>query len=98
MNRLFQEIRVFKRAGENRIIFFRCLKQISTGMFAVQSADFLSSPISTDQIVNSDLQFFELMFDQSPVERCTWHDSVDQAIAAHEADFQQQESDRSDHR
>jgi hypothetical protein len=88
MDYMFQEIRVFKRAGENRIIFFRCLKQIRTGMFAVQSADFLSSPISIDQIVNSDLQFFELMFEQSPSERCTWHDSVEQAIAAHESDFQ----------
>ena len=87
MNDLYVELNVWKRLNDQTAVLYRCFKRLEDEKFAVQSADFFRLPIDERQIHNSARQFFELFIEVAPSERCTWFESLDEAIAAHERDF-----------
>jgi hypothetical protein len=87
MTTFFLELRVWKRQDAATAILYRCFKNMVTGRFAVQSADFFKLPIDANQLRNSEMQFVELFIDAAPSERCDWFDTAEEAIAAHDCDF-----------
>jgi len=87
MNVMYQEFRVWKRLNERSCIRYCCLRDLGTGRYAVQSADFFYLPIDEQQRHQLDAQFLELFMEINPQERCAWFDSVEAAIAAHDEEF-----------
>jgi len=53
----------------------------------VQSADFYRLPLDTKQLANLDSQFMQLFLEQAPSNRTTEHQTLEEAIAAHDKDF-----------
>src|SRR5688500_19137956 len=80
----YLEIKVWKRRGDDTVILYRCLKDLESGKFAVQSADFFSLPIDAARFVDSDKQFLELLMEVSPRDRCEWFPAITDAIRSEE--------------
>jgi|EndMetStandDraft_4_1072995.scaffolds.fasta_scaffold28477_2 hypothetical protein len=87
MDRLYTELRIWRRRDAETAVLYRCWEDLKTGRFAVQSADFFKRPIDASQLQGSDVQFAELFIEVSPGERCLWFDSVEEAITAHHSEF-----------
>ena len=84
---LWKSINIWQRKSENTLICFRCLEQLTTGLFAVQSSDFFHQPITNDQIYASDSLFLELLMDESPPDRLKFFKSLEEAINNHLTEF-----------
>lgn len=84
---LFVEHRVWRRRDDGRVVFYRCLQQLGREAYAVQSADIFSPAAGPADSAASDARFIELLREESPLVRCTWHASLDLAIGAHDDDF-----------
>jgi hypothetical protein len=87
MSGLYKELKVWRRVDSRAAIIFSCLLDLARGVFAVQSADFFRLPITKEQLESFDKQYLELFIEISPIERCEWFDSLEEAIAAHDRDF-----------
>jgi hypothetical protein len=85
--RLYREVAVWKRIDDKGAVKFNCLEDIDLHQFAVQSADFYTAPIKNAVIDDFEKQFVELFIQIDPAERRKWFDSIEQAVAAHEDNF-----------
>lgn len=84
---MYQELSIWKRIDAGRAVHFRCLKDIATQLFCVQSADFYTLPVTLNERLGFDRQFAELFTEVEPIERSAWFATVEEAIAAHEEEF-----------
>jgi hypothetical protein len=87
---LYEAIDVWRRttAGLKR---YRCFRIVETGRFVVQSVDvYYGEPRDSREtrFANHDLQFVELLSEVSPEERSRAYVSLEDAIAAFDADFE----------
>ncbi|WP_044563323.1 hypothetical protein [Azospirillum sp. B4] len=86
---LFQEVMVWKRLenGTARAVRYTCFQDVATGRYAVQSADFFHLPVPDDQLAFFARQQVELFIEMPVTGRCAWFDTLAEAIAAHDQDF-----------
>ncbi|MDQ1814681.1 hypothetical protein RBA41_15330 [Massilia sp. CCM 9210] len=63
------------------------MNDLENGKFAVQSADFIRLPLTTNSTNDFAMQFAELFIETPPRERCTWFDSLADAICHHDEVF-----------
>ncbi len=84
----YKKLDIWKRIDAGTVVRFQCLERTKDGVFAVQNADFFRDPLTVSEMQRSDRQFLELFFEEEPTDRCKWYRSVDEAIAAHERDFE----------
>lgn len=84
---MFKSFDVWKKVSTARLIRYGCFEDTDTGKFCVQSADFYNLPIQTEQLVQMEKQFLELMIEESPFVRSGSFDSVEEAIASHDSQF-----------
>lgn len=87
VNELFKEVMVWKRVDSSSAIRYSCLNDLQNDAFAVQSADFFRLPFNMDSANDFAKQFAEFLIEVSPRERCSWFDSIEEAIANHERAF-----------
>jgi hypothetical protein len=83
----YLETRVWMQRDSATAVLYRCFKNLATGKFAVQSADFFRLPMDDKQLLGSEKQFIELFIETAPSKRCDWFDSVEEAIGAHNQEF-----------
>jgi hypothetical protein len=83
----FVETSIWRRVDETTVIRYRCLQDMNTKEFAVQSADFFRLPLNEKQFRFSEKQFVELFAEQFIRERCDWFESADGAIRVHDEEF-----------
>ncbi len=70
------------------MVRYRCFKILTPERYCVQSADFYRLPIRPEQVANLDKQFLELVVEQAPNVRTQTYPSLEQAIAAHDEEFE----------
>jgi hypothetical protein len=86
--KLYRSIDVWTRKHGGKVARYRCLQSLDNGMYCVQSADFYQDGNQVSQLMpQSDRQFVELFTDQDPAERAGEHKTLEEAIAAHNRDF-----------
>lgn len=85
--KLFEEVIVWAKTIDGRLVKYRCFKDISTNLYAVQSSDYFDSDSEQKQLSESEQQAIELFIEESPETRCTWHNSLTEAIKEHEKIF-----------
>lgn len=78
---------MWRRLNEQSCVRYECFKDLRTGKYAVQSADFFHLPADEQQRRYLDTQFLELFMETDPQGHCAWFESLDAAIAAHDAEF-----------
>lgn len=81
----FEEIRVWRQPDRHRLWLYRCLRHVSSGHFAVQSRDriYLSGDAPAPLFPAG--EFFGVQGVSATSEHCSWHDTLDAAIEAHDA-------------
>lgn len=84
---MFREVSVWKRVDGASAARYRCFQNVETGEYAVQSMDFYRLPIDEMQLTHFERQFVELLVESSPLARCEWFETIEEAISRHEADF-----------
>jgi hypothetical protein len=84
---LFSQLNVWKRVGKQLAVRYVCFCDLSSGRYAVQSADFFRMPIEDEQLHSSERQLIELFMEESPFDRCGWFETVGKAIEAHDLEF-----------
>ena len=87
MTPLYQAIDVWKKVSKTRVVRYRCFRNLSSGRFSVQSADFYGVPLDLKQVANLERQHAELFVEQGPDDRASSFDSLEAAIEAHDKDF-----------
>lgn len=90
-NRLYKEVSVWKRIDDKTLLRYRCFQLLPDEKYCVQSADFYSLPLDEAQAKYLSKQFVELLTEEEPEIRAErLYDSLQEAISAHDADFQNQ--------
>jgi hypothetical protein len=84
---LFREIMIWKRLDDVSAVRYSCLNDLQNGKFAVQCADFFRLPLDGHAVTEFARQFAALFIEVAPHERCSWFDSLEEAIRDHEHEF-----------
>jgi hypothetical protein len=84
---IFREIMIWKRLNDVSAVRYSCLNDLQNAKFAVQCADFFRLPLEGQTVTESARQFAALLIEVSPHERCSWFDSLEEAISDHEHEF-----------
>jgi len=84
---LYQAFDVWKKVSKTRVVRYRCFRNLTSGRFSVQSADFYGVPLDSKQSANLERQHAELFMEQDPEERAGSFDSLEAAIEAHDKAF-----------
>lgn len=87
MIQLFKEVMIWKSIDGASAVRYSCLNDLTTGKFAVQSADFFRLPLNLNSSNEFARQFAELFIETSPLVRCTWFDSLEEAVFHHDREF-----------
>jgi hypothetical protein len=83
---MYEKVEVWQRR-EKDLVRYVCLKSLDMDKYAVLKADFFRSSSKAGDFDDFERQFIELMIEQSPAERCSWFDSVLEAVSAHDTYF-----------
>lgn len=83
----FEAIDVWERVSGVKAVRYRCFKNLSTGKYCVQSADFYQWPLDSQQISALETQYLTLFAEQPPDLRSGAYQSLLEAIEAHEREF-----------
>ncbi len=78
---------IWKRLDEVSAVRYSCLNDLQNGKFAVQSAVFFRLPLDGPAVIESARQFAAFFIEVAPRERCSWFDSLEEAIINHEHEF-----------
>ena len=84
---LYQAFDFWKRVSKSRVARYRCFRDLSSGSFSVQSADFYGIPPDPKQAANLEKQYVELFAEQDPTQRGGSFDSLEAAIESHDKEF-----------
>ena len=84
---LYQAIDVWRRLSQTRVARYRCFKNLSSGRYSIQNADFYQVPFDPKRYADLERQCVELIAEQTPDERAGSFESIEAAIEAHERDF-----------
>lgn len=85
---LYEAADVWSKVSGGRIVCFRCFKNLSSGKYSVQSADFYQVPIDLSAVANSEKQYLELFAEEMPDVRSEAFDTLQAAIKAHIREFE----------
>jgi hypothetical protein len=85
---LFKKIEIWRPLSAERALRYNCVQDLSTGRFRVCTADFVDAGQATNR--GQARYFIEqlLASDLADPEQPHWFDSLEAAIAAHDADFE----------
>src|SRR5947209_19847065 len=84
---LYQSFDIWKRISKTRAVRYRCFRELSSGRFSVQIADFYGVPLDPKQAADLEKQYVELFAEQDPEERAGSFDSFEAAIETHNKDL-----------
>lgn len=84
---LYEPIDVWQRCSATKLKRYRCFRNVVSGRYSVQSADFYKLPVDTESAVQLERQWLELLAEQPPDERAGSFDSLRAAIDAHDREF-----------
>jgi hypothetical protein len=85
--RMYRRFDVWARVEPGRVACYRCLEVLPDRLYCVQSTDFFSVPADMKSFLSLERQFNELISEIAPEERDKMYDSIEEAIAEHDASF-----------
>ena len=84
---LYKLINVCRRLSDKEAVLYRCFELIPEQGFVVQSADRILLPVRRDHMQHHEHQLWELFCEVAPEERSRPYASIEEAIAAFDAEF-----------
>jgi hypothetical protein len=90
---MFKAIDVWKRLADGSLARYRCFEVLPNHGYYVQSVDFYTEPLEVKRMQEFDVQFIELLLEAAPNCENETYQTLEEAIANHDADFRQVEED-----
>lgn len=87
MSDLYREISIWKRVNESMAIKYNCFEIVGLKKFCVQSADYYSFPLNSQDTADLHQQYLELFLEEVPEERSSAYDTLEEAIKNFDDDF-----------
>lgn len=87
---LYERLDIWRRSGTS-VVRYVLLRRQEDREVAIQSVDFFYPPFDPVEMAQFERQFLELLSEISPIDRCSWHETIREAISRHEQDFARQE-------
>jgi hypothetical protein len=84
---LYRLINVLRRISAEKAVLYRCFELIPGRGFVVQSADWVSLPLGPESMNHHERQLWELFCEVAPEQRSVPFESIEEAIAAFDAEF-----------
>ncbi|WPB77143.1 hypothetical protein KYC5002_50215 [Archangium violaceum] len=78
---------MLRRLGDEEAVIYRCFELIPERGFVVQSADRIHLPVNMEEMRCHERQFWELFCEEAPDQRSVPYPSIEEAIAAFDAEF-----------
>ncbi|MFJ4142713.1 hypothetical protein [Pseudomonas sp. NPDC089734] len=78
---MFKLHEVWKSIDEHKMVVYFCFEDLTTKKFGVQSLEGFGLSDSGDRNSDARKQAIELFIEESPLERCLWGDTLEDAIA-----------------
>ena len=88
MSNLYKQINIWKRKSHDHLVCYRCFELVSQNKYCVQSCDYIYKDSSNESINSFNDQFIELLLEEAPEIRSTLYDTIEEAVAAHDKDFE----------
>ena len=85
LEKLYRALDVWQRRADGQLVRYRCFQMLPDGGYCVQSADFHPQDERQTQLLER--QYLELLSEIAPDERSKVHPSLEEAIKAHQAEF-----------
>lgn len=85
--KLYKLTTVCRRLSPREAVLYRCFELLPGQGFVVQSADRVRLPLGAEELRHHEMQFWELFCEVSPEERGKSYPSIEEAIAAFDAEF-----------
>ncbi|GLS27581.1 hypothetical protein [Marinibactrum halimedae] len=86
--KILKEIILWKKNTDGSVTRYFCFQDLELDKYCVQNADFYHSPVNENDISQLDQQAIELILEESPEYRCDWFDSINEAVKAHDSEFE----------
>lgn len=83
---MWEKIDIWKNYDDKTVACYRIFRNLNSGLYSVQSMDFIRSEAD---IKNSNAQDIELFLEESPGERSSGFQRIEDAISAFDADFRE---------
>jgi hypothetical protein len=84
---LYKLVNVYRRLDDREAVVYRCLELLPGRGFVVQSADRVRLPLRLEELQHYERQFWELFCEVAPEERGKPYASLEEAVAAFDAEF-----------
>ena len=84
---LYKRVSVCRRLSDKEAVVYRCLELLPGRGFVVQSADRVRLPPRPEELQQHERQFWELLCEVAPEERAKPYPTLEEAIAAFDAEF-----------
>ncbi|USA48263.1 hypothetical protein NDN11_04615 [Acinetobacter sp. C26M] len=86
-NDLFQLMPIFKRISNQQLAEYVCLYSLETKQYAVLCTNFYNPTSSNEDHAYFKKLTFDLLLEESPLSRCKWFSTIEQAIDQHYLEF-----------
>ncbi len=85
--KLYEQMDVWRRLDRGGLKCYRCFRALATGLYHVQSADYISRASTASHLRYLEKNFVELLEEIAPDKRIPGYATLLEAIAAHDVDF-----------
>lgn len=88
MSNLYRAHSIWRRVSPGQSVRYACFENIGDGRFCVLAADFFNPPLNPTVQLEQDRNIVELLTEEELSVRCLWFDTLTEAIAQHDAEFE----------
>ena len=85
--KLYKLLNICRRISDKEAVIYRCFELLPEQGFIVQSADSIRLPVNLEHMQHHERQLWELFCEMAPEERSRPFASIEEAIAAFDAEF-----------
>lgn len=79
---------VWKTIDSHTLAIYFCFENLNSGEHCVQNVEFFRLPLTHDYQFNALKNTMELFMEESPLSRCEWLPSLEEAIKLHDKIFE----------
>lgn len=79
---------VWKAMDSHTLAIYFCFENLNSGEYCVQNVEFFRLPLAHEYQLNALRNTIGLFMEESPLSRCQWRPSLEEAIKLHDKTFE----------
>ncbi len=87
-NKIYRQFEVWKKIGKENMAVYRCLEEMSCNKYMVDRVEVFQIPINKNDLIDFIADQLEMFIEEYPEDRLNQYDSIHDAIAGHDLEFE----------